>query len=45
MAGEAGLLDGEPHLLSIGSDFYVLDELTERRNVFLSSVALNAKTF
>jgi hypothetical protein len=32
MAGEAGLLDREPHVLSIGSDFYVLDEITERRN-------------
>jgi hypothetical protein len=34
MAGEAGLLDGEPHLFSIGLDFYVLDELTERLNGF-----------
>jgi hypothetical protein len=25
MAGEAGFLDWEPHLFSIGSDFYVLD--------------------
>jgi hypothetical protein len=45
MAGEAGLLDWEPHLFSIGSDFYVFDNLTKRRNVFLLSVALNAKTF
>jgi hypothetical protein len=34
MAGEAGLLDWEPHLISIVSDFYVFENLTERQNVF-----------
>jgi hypothetical protein len=34
MAGEAGLLDWEPHLFSIGSDFYALDYITEGQNGF-----------